>query len=125
MVIKSFCASRCTTIMAEHSYLNVSERRHAVRQGATSVSLIGHLLWPHLRTTSDRQLIKEPLAVVANLCSICRSDDTCLSGSFFNWNRNIFLDFHCRTLTSKLIYFFILQLLICESKVIRNCLIRR
>lgn len=41
---------------------------------------MGHLLRTHLRKTPDRQLIGRPLAVVANLCGICRSDDT--SSSF-------------------------------------------
>lgn len=57
----------------------------SVRQGAISVRLVGHLPRLHLRTTSDRQLIREPLAVVGNLCGICRFDDTSLSGIFFNW----------------------------------------
>ena len=70
--------------MAKHNSLHVTERCHTVRQGATSVSLVGHLPWPHLRTTSDRQLIREHLAVVANLCGICRSDDARLSGIFLN-----------------------------------------
>lgn len=56
-----------------------------VRQGAVSVRLVGHLPRLHLRTTSDRQLIREPLAVVGNLCDICRFDDTSLSGVFINW----------------------------------------
>lgn len=89
--------------MAKHNYLYVTERCHTVRQRATAASLVGHLPWPHLRTTSDRQLIREPLAVVANLCGICRSDDTSLFGIFFNWTgqKLIIKHFYCCILTSK------------------------
>lgn len=76
--------------MAKHNYLYVTIRCHTLSQEATSVSLVGHLPWPHLRNTYDRQLIREPLAVVANLCGICRSDDTSLFGNFFNWTEQKF-----------------------------------
>lgn len=58
-------------------------------QAATSASPKGHLPRAHLRTASDRLLIREPLAVEANLCGICRSDDSSLSGIFFNWTERI------------------------------------
>lgn len=69
------------TKMTNHNYLYVVPHEQALGQGATSVSLAGHLPWPHMRATSDRQLIRGPLAVVANLCGICRSDDTSLSST--------------------------------------------
>ena len=104
MVIKSICATRHTTKMAMHSYLYVTVRCHTLRQKDTSVSLVGHLPWPHLRNTSDRQLIREPPAVVADLCGICRSDDPNLFGILFNWTeQKLIQHFYCCLLTSKCI----------------------
>lgn len=81
-----FCAWARTTIMTKCShYINATERCCRVRQGATSESLAGHLPQPHLRTTSDKQLIRQPLAVVVTLCGICRSDGITWSGISFNW----------------------------------------
>lgn len=94
-VDSSFCATRCSTKNGQ-AQLYVTEGCCTVRKGATSVSLIGHLSQPHLRATSDKQLITEPLAVLATLYGICRSDDISLSGIFFNWaEQNKMIEHFC------------------------------
>lgn len=72
------------TKMTKSNYLPVTVRCHNARQ----VSLIGPLPPPHLSATSDRSLIKQPLAAAANLCGICHTDAACLSGRLLELRLN-------------------------------------